>query len=65
MAKEPKDYVREHLDKRGIDPATLSDKVIDKFNLFSKGELKKADELGAALMADPSLDDHKRISAVH
>ena len=62
---QPDDHVKKHLERRGIDPATLDDDVIDKFNKFSKGELKKADDLGAALMADPSLDDSKRISAVH
>jgi len=65
MAKVPKDYVKEHLDKRGINPATLSDDVIDKFNAFSKGELKKADELGDALMTDASVDNSTKISAVH
>jgi hypothetical protein len=62
---QPNEDVKEHLQKRGIDPATLSDDVIDKFNKFSKGELKKADDLGAALMADASVPDSKKISAVH
>ncbi len=65
MAKEPKDYVREHLDKRGIDPATLPDDVIETFNAFSRGELKKADDLGAALMDAGSVDPQQKISAVH
>ena len=62
---QPNENTKEHLKKRGIDPATLDDEVIKKFNLFLKHELDKADDLGAALMADPSLDDSKRISAVH
>lgn len=62
---KPDDHVKEHLDKRGIDSASLDDDVIKKFNKFSKDELKKADELGAALMDDPSLANDKRISAVH
>jgi hypothetical protein len=62
---QPDEHVKEHLEKRGIDPGTLSDEVIDKFNKFSKGELKKADELGDALMADASVDNSKKISAVH
>ena len=62
---QPNQDVKEHLQKRGIDPSTLSDDVIDKFNKFSKGELKKADDLGAALMDDPSVSDNKKISAVH
>jgi hypothetical protein len=65
MAKQPNADVKEHLEKRGIDPATLSDDVIDKFNKFSKGELKKADKLGEALMADDSVDAPMKISAVH
>ena len=65
MAKQPKDYVKEHLDKRGIDPASLPDDVIEAFNALSRGELKKADDLGAALMADASVDSQTKISAVH
>ena len=65
MAKQPKDYVKEHQDKRGNDPASLPDDVIDALNAMSRGELKKADDLGAKLMAAGSLDNDKRISAVH
>ena len=65
MAKQPKDYVKEHLDKRGIDPASLPDDVIEAFNALSRGELKKADDLGTALMADASVDNNTKISAVH
>jgi hypothetical protein len=65
MAKQPKDYVKEHLDKRGINPDSLSDDVIDAFNALSRGELKKADDLGAALMADAPVDNSIKISAVH
>jgi hypothetical protein len=62
---QPTEDVKEHLKERGIDPATLSKDVIEKFNKFSKGELKKADDLGAALMADASVDNSIKISAVH
>jgi len=62
---QPNENTKEHLKGRGIDPATLDDDVIDKFNKFSKGELKKADDLGAALMADATLDNSTKISAVH
>jgi hypothetical protein len=62
---QPNDDVKEHLKNRGIDPATLDDDVIDKFNKFSKGELKKVDDLGAALMGDASVDNQTKISAVH
>jgi len=65
MAKQPKDYVKEHLDKRGIDPASLPDDVIEAFNARSRGELKKADDLGTALMDAGSLDNQMKISAVH
>ena len=46
---QPDDHVKKHLENRRIDPATLSDDVIKKFNKFSEGELKKADDLGAFL----------------
>lgn len=62
---QPNDDVKEHLRKRGIDPATLSEDVIKKFNAFGKGELKKVDELGDALMADNPVDNPTKISAVH
>jgi len=62
---QPNDDVKEHLKKRGIDPETLSEDVIKKFNAFGKGELKKADELGDALMADSSVDNATKISAIH
>ena len=62
---QPDDHVKKHLEKRGIDPATLSDDVIKKFNKFSEGELQKADDLGAALMADGSVDNSMKVSAVH
>jgi hypothetical protein len=62
---QPNENTKEHLKKRGIDPATLDADVIDKLNAFSKGELKKADDLGAALMADATVDNSTKISAVH
>ncbi|HZE28731.1 MAG TPA: hypothetical protein VE055_01430 [Gaiellaceae bacterium] len=62
---QPDEHVKEHLEKRGIDPASLPNDVIEKFNTFSKGELKKADDLGAALMDAGSVDNQMKISAVH
>jgi hypothetical protein len=62
---QPDEHVKEHLEKRGIDPASLPNDVIEKFNKFSKGELKKADDLGAALMDAGSVDNQMKISAVH
>ena len=62
---QPNDDVKEHLRKRGIDPASLSDDVIKKFNAFGKGELKKVDELGDALMKDDPVNNPTKISAVH
>ena len=62
---QPTDDVKEHLKERGIDPASLSNDVIEKFNVFGKGELKKLDRLGEALMADDPVDNQTKISAVH
>ena len=44
---------------------SLSDDVIEKFNAFGKGELKKVDDLGDALMKDAPVDNPTKISAVH
>jgi hypothetical protein len=62
---QPTQDVKDHLRDRGIDPESLSDDVIAKFNVFGKGELKKVDELGDALMKDASVDNAKKISAIH
>ena len=62
---QPTDAVKEHLKKRGIDPEALSDEVIEKFNKFGPGELKKVDELGDALMKDDPVANPMKISAVH
>lgn len=64
MPKPPKDHVKKHLDKRGIDPATLSDSVMDALNAFSEQELKKVDDLGTALTDDP-LPAGSKVSVVH
>jgi hypothetical protein len=64
MAKPPKDHVKKHLDKRKIDPATLSDEVIDALNAFTADELKKVDDLGTALTDDP-LPPKQKLSTVH
>jgi hypothetical protein len=67
MPQELKDYVRRHLEKRGVDPDTLSGDMIKALNAFSQDEYEKTkviDQLGAALMSDP-LPTHQKISAVH
>ena len=65
MAKEPKEHVKKHLEKRDIPVTDLTDDAIVALNAFSDGELDRVDELGAELMADDNLIDHQRISAVH
>ena len=64
MAKQPKDKVKKHLDKRGIDPVTLPDPVIDALNAL-EDEIDKVDNLGTVLMDAQSLTDKTKISAVH
>jgi hypothetical protein len=67
MPQKPKDYVKKHLEERGVDPDTLSGDMIKALNAFSQDEYentKVIDQLGAALMSDP-LPPHQKISAVH
>jgi hypothetical protein len=66
MAKEPKEYVRKHLvEKRHVDPNTLSEPLIKALNAFSEEEFRRlVDNLGVALTSDPLQPDQK-ISAVH
>jgi hypothetical protein len=64
MAK-PNDDVKAHLQKRGINPATLPGPVIDALNAFSPGELKKVDKLGEALTAAATPSCDQKLSAVH
>ena len=64
MAKQPTGKVKKHLDKRGIDPATLPDPVIDALNAL-EDEIDKVDNLGTVLMDAQSLTDKTKISAVH
>ena len=65
MPKQPKDHVKKHLEKNGVDPAQLSDGTIEVLNTFTEVELVKVHELGGQLQADPNLDPHLKISAVH
>jgi hypothetical protein len=65
MAKQPKDHVKKHLEKRKIDPTTLPDPVMDALNAFTPDELMKVDNLGGALMDAGSLSPDMKISAVH
>ena len=64
MPKQPKEKVKKHLDKRGINPATLPDPVIDALNAL-EGEIDQVDDLGKALMDAGSLSPETKISAVH
>lgn len=65
MAKQPKEHVKRHLEKRHIPVSDLTDDVIDALNAFSDDELDKVDNLGDALMNDGMLDSNQKISAVH
>jgi hypothetical protein len=66
MAKEPKEHVKKHLEKRHIPVSKLTDEVVDALDAFSEAELdNKVDVLGAALMNDGMLDSSQKISAVH
>ena len=64
MAKQPKEHVKKHLEKREIDPATLPDTVIDALNALDD-QIDKVDDLGKALMDAQSLTDKTKICAVH
>jgi hypothetical protein len=65
MAKEPKDHVKKHLQRRGIDPTQLSDGTIEVLNTFTEVELVKIHELGGELTKDPNLSPDQKVSAVH
>ena len=65
MAKEPKDHVKKHLQKAGVDPAQLSDGTIEVLNTFTEVELVKVYELGGELENDPNLSPNQKVSAVH
>ena len=68
MPQKPKDYVKNHLVERGVDPDTLSPDMIKALNAFSREEYettKVIDQLGAALMSDDPPATHQKISAVH
>ena len=65
MAKEPKEHVKKHLEKRHIDPATTLGRRDRRAERFSTEELDKVDDLGAALMGDAEPDRDQKISAVH
>ena len=65
MANEPKDHVKKHLEKTGVDPAQLSDGTIEVLNTFTEVELVKVHELGGELKKDPNLSPDLKVSAVH
>jgi len=60
----PKDHVKKHLQKNGVQPAELPDEVIETLNTFSEAELNKLDDLGDALEKE-GVPPAKAISAVH
>jgi hypothetical protein len=62
--REPKPHVKRHLQKNGVQPAELPDKVIEALNTFSEAELNKLDNLGDALEKG-GVPPAKAISAVH
>jgi len=64
MPKQPKEKVKKHLEKRGIDPGTLPDPVIDALNALDD-QMDQVDDLGKALMDAQNLTDKTKISAVH
>lgn len=64
MAKQPKEHVKTHLRKNGVDPGDLPDDVIEALNAFSPQELKTLDRLGETL-EEADLKPNVRISAVH
>jgi hypothetical protein len=64
MAKQPKDHVKAHLRKNGVDPADVPDDVMDALNEFSVEELNRVDRLGETL-EQADLPQGKRISMVH
>jgi hypothetical protein len=65
MPKEPKDHVKKHLEKTGLDPAHLSDGTIEVLNTFTEAELVKVHELGSQLQNEPNLSPDQKVSAVH
>jgi hypothetical protein len=64
MAKQPKEHVKAHLRKNGVDPGDLPDDVVETLNAFSPQELKQVDRLGETL-EEADLTPNVRISAVH
>ena len=64
MAKQPKEKVKNHLDKRGIPPSSLPDPVIEALNALDD-EIDKVDDIGRTLMDAQNLSDQTKISAVH
>lgn len=64
MAKQPKEHVKTHLRKNGVDPGDLPDDVIEALNVFSPQELKQVDRLGETL-EQADLTPNVRVSAVH
>ena len=64
MAKQPKEHVKAHLRKNGVDPGALPDDVMEALNALSPQELQRVDRLGETL-EEADLTPNVRISAVH
>jgi hypothetical protein len=62
--KQPKPWVKDHLVDRDVKWVDLKDKTKDALNAFSKDEIKKLDDLGAAF-DDDNVAPNLRITAVH
>jgi hypothetical protein len=62
--EQPKPHVKTYLDERDVKWSDLKANTRKALNDFSRGELKKLDDLGAAFDED-NLSRDLRISAVH
>jgi hypothetical protein len=60
----PKERVKKHLEKNGVDPSELPDSVIDTLNTCSQDELDAMEKVGTSLQ-DANVSPDLRISAVH
>lgn len=61
---EPKQHVKQHLHKRGVDPGELPDSVIETLNNCSPEELNAIDQVGKSL-TESNVPPSKAITAVH
>jgi hypothetical protein len=61
---QPNERVKEHLEKRNVDPKDLPDSVIETLNGCSKQELKAMDKVGDSL-EEANVDQNLSLSAMH